>query len=99
MVKVCFRIYLFQIRRYRRTGKFIEHGGPTGIKKESKLKPLASKVRLFDILVDFGKLVFLMFLGAGKKRTQNNNNLIFGEFWIQTIIQDGPLSSGSGYFS
>ena len=34
----------------------------------SKLKPLASKGYFFEILMDFGKLVFFMFVGAGNRR-------------------------------
>ena len=48
----------------------IENGPPNGINKSSKLKPWASKVAFLKILMDFGKLVFLMFLGAGKRQAE-----------------------------
>ena len=37
-----------------------ENGGPNGAKTLSKLKLLVSKVLIFEILMDFGKLVFLL---------------------------------------
>ena len=63
-----FALHLLQIKRFRRPGKLIENGSPNCIKKVSKLKPLASKVRFFEIL---------MFLGARKRRTQK----ITHRFW------------------
>ena len=91
---------MLQIERFRRTRKLIENGGPNGIKKSSKLKPWASKVWFFEILMDLGKLVFSMFLGGWHKTGQQiKKHLIWGEFWIQIIIQIGPLSSGLGCFS
>ena len=63
--KEVFALYLLQIKRFRWSEKLIENWGPNGIKKASKLKPLASsKVWVFEILMDFGKLVFYyIFLG------------------------------------
>ena len=61
--------------------------------------PLASKVFLLKMLIDFGKLGLLMFWGAGKRLANKYKKQIDCEFRIQTIIQVGALSSGSGYFS
>ena len=44
----------------------IENGGPHGMKKASKLKPLAFKVWFLEILMDFGKLCFAV-LGCWQK--------------------------------
>ena len=35
--------HLMQIKRFRRSEKLIENGGPKGMNNTSKLKPLASK--------------------------------------------------------
>ena len=53
----------------------------------------------------FGKLVFLIFLGAGKRRIKKSKNQILGvkvgpnnDLEEPVIIQGGPpLSSGSGH--
>jgi hypothetical protein len=57
--------------------------------------------------MDFGKLVFLMFWGAGKRRaTQKHKKMIVdekldrrGSQGEEIIIQGVPLSSGSGHFA
>ena len=47
-----------QFKRFRWSRKLIENGGSNDINKSSKLEPWASKVDLFEILLDLGKLVF-----------------------------------------
>ena len=61
----------------------IEHGGPNGIKKATKLKPLASKVCFFEILMDFGKLVFFDVWRAGKNGPQNQTNHVLGQTKVE----------------
>ena len=101
-----FALYLLQIKRFRRSGKIIGNGSPNGIKKASKLKPLASNVKKIEILMDFGKLGFLIFFGLAKIRPQNTKIRFLAKGKVQAdkledpvIIQVGPLSSGSGCFS
>ena len=53
-----YALYMLQFKRFRRTRKLIEDGGPNGTKKSVKLKPWASKVPFFEIFIDFGKLAF-----------------------------------------
>ena len=72
--KEVFALYVLKTKRCRRSGNLIENGSPYCIEKASQLKPLASKVWFFEILIDFGKLVFLMFLGAGKRRAKKLTN-------------------------
>ncbi len=49
----------------------IANGGPNGITKSSTFKPWASKVLFFEIFMDFGKLLVLMFFRSAKRRVTN----------------------------
>ena len=65
-------------------------------KRVLKLKPWPSNIWFFKIWIDLGKFVFSMFWGTGKNKQQKQ---ILSEFWIQIMIQRGPLSSGLACFS
>ena len=71
----------------------MENAGPNGTKNASKLKPWASKIYFFEILMDLGQLVFLMVLGTGKRRAKKANKSTFGRqddlIMLTSIIQLG----------
>ena len=77
--KKVFALYMLQFKRFRWSRQL----GPNGAKQSSKLKPWASKVELFEICMDSGKLAFLMFFRSAKRRAKITNKSTFGR-------QDGP---------
>ena len=88
--KQVFALHVLQIKRFRRSGKFIENEDPNCITKASKLKPLASKVWIFEILMDFGKLVFFMSFGLPQMRANKSNKSDFGRAEIEESVKIGP---------
>ena len=54
-----------------------------GANKSSKLEPWPSKLWVFEVLMDFGKLEFLLFFGAGKSQTKITNKSTFGRAEIE----------------
>ena len=69
----------------------IETEDPNGANKSSKLKHWASKVLLFEILMDFGKLDFFMFWVLAKDGPPKQTNQIFSERMGPNAVFDNPV--------
>ena len=69
----------------------MENGGPNGAQKASGVRGVF--FLFVEILMDFGELVFSMFLGAGKRRAKKANKSIVGRqddlIMLTSIIELG----------
>ena len=65
-----------------------ENGAEHGANKASKLKHWADKVRFFEILIAFGKLVFFYVFGCWQKAGQKGNT---NQIWCERVGPNGRL--------
>ena len=75
-----FALYLFHFKRFSWSRELMKNGGSNVINKSSKLKPWTSNVKLFEICIDLGKVVFLC-SSFCKKAGQHHKKIKFWTVW------------------